>query len=73
MITDAWIITGGTDAGVMKYVGEAVGTHLKAQGRGSRVVTIGVATWGIVMGKKDLIKEEVCDFFCNTIMLYIIN
>ena len=43
----------------MKYVGEAVGNHLKAQGRGSRVVSIGIATWGFVMGKDKLVNEKV--------------
>ncbi|XP_063693719.1 transient receptor potential cation channel subfamily M member-like 2 isoform X10 [Bolinopsis microptera] len=48
--TDAWITTGGTNTGVMKLVGEAVrGTSF-----GSQIVTIGVATWGIIKNREQL-------------------
>ena len=34
----AWVITGGTNTGVMKYVGDAL--------HGSNRPCIGIATWG---------------------------
>ncbi|XP_072019732.1 transient receptor potential cation channel subfamily M member 7-like [Amphiura filiformis] len=44
--TNAWIITGGTDAGVMKYTGDAVKKHRDTTG--DEVTTIGIATWGVI-------------------------
>ena len=57
--TGAWIITGGTYAGVMKHVGEAVrdfGLTAKNQGQ---VIAIGIATWGIIQNRKNLVDEKV--------------
>ncbi|KAH9505775.1 Transient receptor putative cation channel sub M member 2 [Bulinus truncatus] len=54
--TGAWIVTGGTYAGVMKHVGEAVRDFgLTSQGR---VTTIGIATWGCVQNKEYLIRNK---------------
>nr|KAI8744050.1 transient receptor potential cation channel subfamily M member 2-like [Biomphalaria glabrata] len=54
--TGAWIVTGGTYAGVMKHVGEAVRDFgLTSQGR---VTTIGIATWGCVQNKELLIRKD---------------
>ncbi|KAK7482390.1 hypothetical protein BaRGS_00026409, partial [Batillaria attramentaria] len=54
--TGAWIITGGTNAGVMKHVGEAVRDYgLTADGR---VTAIGIAPWGCVQNKEVLICDE---------------
>lgn len=47
--TDAWVITGGTNQGVMKLVGDAVAdeyTH--------NLTVIGVATWGAVQNREQL-------------------
>ncbi|XP_033115311.1 transient receptor potential cation channel subfamily M member 3-like [Anneissia japonica] len=53
---DAWILTGGTNTGVMKYVGKAIREHsLKSQ---KKIVAIGVASWGIVDHREDLIVAE---------------
>ncbi|KAL5247829.1 hypothetical protein ACHWQZ_G019650 [Mnemiopsis leidyi] len=49
--TNAWVITGGTNTGVMKYVGEAVRSY-----SGSNVTAIGIATWGIIKNKENLLK-----------------
>jgi len=46
--TNAWIITGGTDTGVMKLVGEAVRDYQ------ADVPCIGVSTWGVVNGREQL-------------------
>ncbi|XP_041372305.1 transient receptor potential cation channel subfamily M member-like 2 [Gigantopelta aegis] len=56
--TGAWIITGGTNAGVMKHVGEAVrdfGLTAKNQGQ---VIAIGIATWGIIQNRQELVDEK---------------
>ncbi|CAI9538518.1 unnamed protein product, partial [Staurois parvus] len=53
--TGAWIITGGSHAGVMKLVGEAIRNF--SGGKGSEIVLIGIATWGIVHNRKLLISE----------------
>lgn len=51
--TGAWVITGGTNTGVMKHVGEALQVASKGQygtpwDSQKRVYCIGIATWGIV-------------------------
>ncbi|XP_078660979.1 transient receptor potential cation channel subfamily M member-like 2 isoform X2 [Branchiostoma floridae x Branchiostoma belcheri] len=56
--TGAWIITGGTHAGVMKHVGEAVRTNAVAGRSSNKVVAIGVATWGIVHHNDELINDQ---------------
>ena len=56
----AWIITGGTSTGVMKFVGEAVRDHMLTSGTCEQpVVALGIATWGIVDNKEALISEDV--------------
>lgn len=44
--TGAWIITGGTNTGVMRLVGEAVADEYHAQS--TNLVVLGIATWGKV-------------------------
>ncbi|XP_048256759.1 transient receptor potential cation channel subfamily M member 2-like isoform X1 [Haliotis rufescens] len=48
--TGAWMITGGTSAGVMEFVGEAVQDYTAAIGNPehNKVVALGIATWGVV-------------------------
>ncbi|VFV24178.1 transient receptor potential cation [Lynx pardinus] len=54
--TGAWIITGGSHTGVMKQVGEAVRDFtLSSSHNEGEVVTVGVATWGTVHNREDLI------------------
>lgn len=43
--TGAWIISGGTNTGVMKLVGEAVSEEFYSI-KGSKIVVLGIATWG---------------------------
>ena len=57
IVTDAWIITGGTHAGVMKHVGEAVRDYKTAHGSQNSVVAIGLASWGVVSNKEELINR----------------
>ena len=49
-IAKAWIVTGGTDSGVMKLVGEA------ASNAGATTPTIGIVPWGVV-DHKDALKK----------------
>ena len=59
--TNAWIVTGGTDTGVMKLVGEAVRDYQ------ADVPCIGVATWGAVHGREILAANHGRDeFFIKT-------
>ncbi|XP_032721096.1 transient receptor potential cation channel subfamily M member 2 isoform X1 [Lontra canadensis] len=57
--TGAWIITGGSHAGVMKQVGEAVRdfTLSSCHDEGD-VVTVGIATWGTVHNREGLIHPS---------------
>ena len=48
----AWIMTGGTSAGVMKAVGTAMSDYSNAT-----VPCIGVATWGTVQGARQLMRS----------------
>ncbi|XP_054888328.1 transient receptor potential cation channel subfamily M member 2-like isoform X2 [Poeciliopsis prolifica] len=57
--TGAWIITGGTHSGVMKHVGQAVREYGLSNMQG-QVVTIGVATWGVIHNRDKLINKEGC-------------
>jgi hypothetical protein len=56
MVTGAWIVTGGTNTGVMKHVGEAVRDYGLTTTTGAPVVAIGVATWGCIHKKKELVS-----------------
>uniref|UniRef100_A0A3B3CIE7 Uncharacterized protein n=1 Tax=Oryzias melastigma TaxID=30732 RepID=A0A3B3CIE7_ORYME len=57
----AWIITEGLREGVGKCVGEAVRDHATAASSGSsnKVVAVGIASWGLVYNKEQLINPEV--------------
>ncbi|XP_045857855.1 transient receptor potential cation channel subfamily M member 2 isoform X2 [Meles meles] len=57
--TGAWIITGGSHAGVMKQVGEAVRDFTLSSCRDEgEVVTVGIATWGTVHNREGLIHPS---------------
>ncbi|XP_037345414.2 transient receptor potential cation channel subfamily M member 2 [Pungitius pungitius] len=58
--TGAWIITGGTHAGVMKHVGRAVRDHALSSSMQGQIVAIGVATWGIIHNRGALVNPEGC-------------
>uniref|UniRef100_A0A8D2QNS6 Transient receptor potential cation channel subfamily M member 2 n=1 Tax=Zosterops lateralis melanops TaxID=1220523 RepID=A0A8D2QNS6_ZOSLA len=58
--TGAWIITGGSHAGVMKQVGEAVRDFiLSCSHKEGDIVTIGIATWGTVYNRESLVCPMV--------------
>ena len=46
----AWVLTGGTNTGVMKHVGEAL--------QGASKALIGIATYGIVTNKEHLLEDS---------------
>ncbi|KAI0222738.1 Transient receptor potential cation channel subfamily M member-like 2 [Lamellibrachia satsuma] len=56
--TGTWIITGGTQKGVMKLIGEAVRVRVAGDGNKAGLVAIGIATWGCVSGKESLVKHD---------------
>ncbi len=52
---DAWIITAGTNAGVVKEVGEALNKYrYKNQVDGLDIPCIGIASWGYTAGNNQL-------------------
>ena len=56
----AWIVTGGTNAGVMEFVGEAVKEHMLTTGSSDgKVVALGIASWGIVDNRNQLMSDGV--------------
>jgi hypothetical protein len=56
--TNAWIITGGTNFGVMKLVGDAVAEDLNA----NNLTVLGVATWGRCLPR--LLYLPICPNLC---------
>lgn len=59
----AWILTGGTHAGVMKHVGMAVRDYTLSSGSmEGQIVVIGVAPWGVIHNSHTLIHPEVRHF-----------
>ncbi|XP_036094011.1 transient receptor potential cation channel subfamily M member 2 isoform X3 [Rousettus aegyptiacus] len=57
--TGAWIVTGGSHTGVMKQVGKAVRDSSLSSGHDDGdVVTIGIATWGVVHNREGLVHPE---------------
>lgn len=55
--TGAWIFTSGVSTGVIRHVGDALKDH-SSKSRG-KVCAIGIAPWGIVENKEDLIGRDV--------------
>ncbi|XP_063052352.1 transient receptor potential cation channel subfamily M member 1b [Engraulis encrasicolus] len=55
--TGAWIFTGGVSTGVIRHVGDALRDH-SSKSRG-KVCAIGIAPWGILENKEDLLGKDV--------------
>ncbi|XP_077567367.1 transient receptor potential cation channel subfamily M member 1-like isoform X2 [Stigmatopora nigra] len=55
--TGAWIFTGGVNTGVIRHVGDALKDH-SSKSRG-KVCAIGIAPWGILENKEDLVGKDV--------------
>ena len=46
LITGAWVVTGGTDSGVMRLVGEAISEHIPTQSVDEKdIITLGIIPW----------------------------
>ncbi|OAF71847.1 hypothetical protein A3Q56_00397 [Intoshia linei] len=56
--TGSWIITGGLNTGVMKFVGSAVKEYTLIHGNKNKIVNIGIAPWGTVRNKELLINAN---------------
>ncbi|XP_033100595.1 transient receptor potential cation channel subfamily M member-like 2 isoform X2 [Anneissia japonica] len=59
--TGAWIISGGINSGIMRYVGDALPQdYALASGTMSRnnFVAIGIASWGVIHQKENLTKDK---------------
>ncbi|KAG8245245.1 Transient receptor putative cation channel sub M member 7 [Homalodisca vitripennis] len=54
--TGAWIFTGGTNTGVTRQVGDAL--LMERSQRSGRVVSIGIAPWGIVENNHELVGHN---------------
>uniref|UniRef100_A0AAR2KGB8 Transient receptor potential melastatin 4b3 n=1 Tax=Pygocentrus nattereri TaxID=42514 RepID=A0AAR2KGB8_PYGNA len=59
--TGAWILSGGLREGVGRFLGEAVRDHATAASSDSltKVVTVGIAPWGLVDHREQLVNTEV--------------
>ncbi|GAB1601203.1 transient receptor potential cation channel subfamily M member 3 isoform X4 [Argonauta hians] len=61
--TGAWIVTGGTNSGVTRHVGDAI-SDLTTKAK-NKVVAIGIASWGIVENKELLIgSDKIVPYHC---------
>ncbi|KAM9456871.1 transient receptor potential cation channel subfamily M member 4a isoform 2-T2 [Clarias gariepinus] len=56
--TGAWIVTGGLREGVARCVGEAIRDHGAAATAQTKVVALGVAPWGLVNNRQQLVNPE---------------
>ncbi|XP_018419867.1 PREDICTED: transient receptor potential cation channel subfamily M member 4 [Nanorana parkeri] len=57
--TGAWIMTGGMQVGIGKYVGEAVRDHATASSNSrTKVVAMGIAPWGIIHNHQSLVNPK---------------
>ena len=56
--TGAWIITGGTNTGVMRLVGEAVAEEFQD----NKLTVLGIATWGKIALRDKMIVIINCEF-----------
>ncbi|KAK6725895.1 hypothetical protein RB195_004302 [Necator americanus] len=56
--TGAWIITGGFDSGVVKHVAQALDDAGISARMRSKIVTIGIAPWGVIRRKERLVAKD---------------
>uniref|UniRef100_A0A4X2ME00 Transient receptor potential cation channel subfamily M member 8 n=1 Tax=Vombatus ursinus TaxID=29139 RepID=A0A4X2ME00_VOMUR len=54
----AWILTGGTHYGLMKYIGEVVRDNTISRNSEENIVAIGIAAWGMVSNRDTLIRHS---------------
>ncbi|XP_029463788.1 transient receptor potential cation channel subfamily M member 8 [Rhinatrema bivittatum] len=53
----AWILTGGTHYGLMKYIGEVVRDNTISRSSEEKIVAIGIAAWGMISNRGSLIRS----------------
>uniref|UniRef100_A0A3B3YQL8 TRPM SLOG domain-containing protein n=1 Tax=Poecilia mexicana TaxID=48701 RepID=A0A3B3YQL8_9TELE len=58
--TGAWIITGGTNVGVMRHVGLAMSDCALSNTTQQKIVAIGVAPWGVIHNRAALVHDKGC-------------
>ncbi|KJH43832.1 hypothetical protein DICVIV_10142 [Dictyocaulus viviparus] len=56
--TGAWIITSGLDSGVVRHVAQALDDAGISARMRSKIVTIGIAPWGIIRRRERLIEKD---------------
>ncbi len=56
--TGAWIITGGTNTGVMRLVGEAVAEKYPKYPADTKLTVLGIATWEVIAMRDKLMRED---------------
>ncbi|XP_075463467.1 transient receptor potential cation channel subfamily M member 8 isoform X1 [Ascaphus truei] len=54
----AWIFTGGTHYGLMKYIGEVVRDNTISRSSEEKVVAIGIVAWGMISNRETLIRSN---------------
>uniref|UniRef100_A0A672VDS6 Transient receptor potential cation channel subfamily M member 8 n=1 Tax=Strigops habroptila TaxID=2489341 RepID=A0A672VDS6_STRHB len=57
----AWIFTGGTHYGLMRYIGEVVRDNTISRSSEENVVAIGIAAWGMISNRESLIRSGDTD------------
>ncbi|XP_069841298.1 transient receptor potential cation channel subfamily M member 8 [Dendropsophus ebraccatus] len=57
----AWIFTGGTHYGLMKYIGEVVRDNTISRSSEEKVVAIGIAAWGMISNRDTLIRPSAAE------------
>ena len=59
----AWIVTGGTNTGVMEHVGQAIKDHLIISTEMEQpIVALGITPWGIVDNRETLTNPTRVSF-----------
>ncbi|XP_068103068.1 transient receptor potential cation channel subfamily M member 8 isoform X2 [Hyperolius riggenbachi] len=57
----AWIFTGGTHYGLMKYIGEVVRDYTISRSSEEKVVAIGIAAWGMIANRDTLTRVSATE------------
>uniref|UniRef100_A0A8C3LY77 Transient receptor potential cation channel subfamily M member 8 n=1 Tax=Chrysolophus pictus TaxID=9089 RepID=A0A8C3LY77_CHRPC len=72
----AWIFTGGTHYGLMKYIGEVVRDNTISLSSEENVVAIGIAAWGMISNRESLIRSgdnEVRNMYLSLFLSFSIH
>lgn len=56
--TQGWITTGGSYAGVMRYVGEAAKNDIRSLNQDERIVVMGISNWTTVANREELVYNK---------------